>query len=250
MVGKENKKKYKRKRCKRTKRRKTKRVKRSKNNKVQKKMKGGVLPVTKYVIQDEGTVNEDYIILDLPLTSISYTNKAFWGYGFKKFSFIITKDKDKIYIIKDRGSGDDRPWIGHSSVLSSEERSKYTTKQVERKTKEESGDYETNNPEDYVYLAGVVYYDGEKIFKISNWSGHYSMPYVDFLSAVTAISDKLPGIEFVNYLVEEREKLEEAVDTKIAHRSEGVQASRSLLDEKSFDELTEEEYQQLMSAMW
>ena len=92
---------------------------------------------------------------------------------------MITKDKDKIYIIKIEKlylglviQVFYRQKKGQNIRLSKKEKGKLKkkvgiTKQI---------------VEDYVYLAGVVYYDGEKIFKMSNGSvGHYSIPYDDFL---------------------------------------------------------------------
>ena len=195
----------------------------------------------------------NYITLDLPLNRIERGTEEwrFLDIGPPRiFDFIITRDKDKIYIIEAMGKEGSPYWIGHTSVLPLEERVNYESKQKVRSNKEIEGNYETNNEGDYVYLAGQIYYNGKGNFlKMSNWSGHYSMPYDDFLSAAIAISDELPGIQFVDHLVEEREKIEASLDSKVVgtQKRENVHAASELMNERNPNELTDEEWSTMLS---
>jgi hypothetical protein len=238
--------------------RKSKESKRSSRKTRRKNKTGGVLPIKKE-IQDKGVENTNYHKIILPFRDNTLPDNIITEFhNNRSYSFVIFNSEPNIfYLIKERGSVTDRPWIGHSSVLPDEERSKYIELGEKRFKMVGEGVYNANCPEDYVLLAGQCYFYNGKLIKLSNWSGHYPITFKDFQDGFLKVASLLPNIEIVDYLDEERPALQEKVTAQFQRHWEAVDASQSKIDtantmigDKTPDQLTLGEWEDYIGAAW
>jgi len=227
---------------------------RSKKTSLKYRMRGGVLPASTS-IQDEGVLNENYYKVGLPM----YENKLperLQDYRSWLSSFVILNDDlNTLYLIKDKGSIMNRPWIGHSSVLSGPARESWSMDATERSRATLAGEYNANNPDDTVFLAGTCYFDNGVLVKLTNWSGHYPTTYREYEEAFSNVSKLFPGVEIADYS-EEAGAQESSIarlssqfpgnwDTKESVRRE----ARLTQADKTPDELTKGELEAEMGAV-